>query len=144
MRKLLKWAGIALMGLLAGSQFIRPARTNPPTHSEESMEAYVQVPGDVASVLDRACRDCHSHETQWPWYSNTAPVSWFVIDHVNHGRKHLNFSDWNHTDRHLATLLTFCPPGPGARTKASSMSPSSRRMVGETRILRSGVDMSAA
>ncbi|MBZ5553673.1 MAG: heme-binding domain-containing protein [Acidobacteriia bacterium] len=106
MRKLLKWAGIALMGLLAGSQFIRPARTNPPTHSEESMEAYVQVPGDVASVLDRACRDCHSHETQWPWYSNTAPVSWFVIDHVNHGRKHLNFSDWNHTDRHGPPLGT--------------------------------------
>jgi Haem-binding domain len=46
-------------------------------------------------VLERACRDCHSNRTEWPWYSNVAPVSWFVIDHVNHARSHLNFSDWS-------------------------------------------------
>ena len=45
-------------------------------------------------MFRRACNDCHSNQTVWPWYSHVAPVSWFVIDHVNHGRSHLNFSDW--------------------------------------------------
>ncbi len=48
----------------------------------------------ASAVLDRACRDCHSNDTRWPWYTNVAPVSWFVIDHVNHGRRHFNYSDW--------------------------------------------------
>lgn len=106
MKKLLKWVTMAILILLAGLQFVRPAKTNPPIDETKTVEAYVQMPGEVSSIVDRACRDCHSHKTQWPWYSNTAPVSWFVIDHVNHGRKHLNFSDWNHTDRHGPPLGT--------------------------------------
>jgi hypothetical protein len=43
----------------------------------------------------RACFDCHSHETKWPWYSNVAPVSWFVTHHVEDGRRHLDFSTWD-------------------------------------------------
>ena len=52
------------------------------------------VPHDAADVLSRACRDCHSNDTRWPWYSHVAPISWFVIDHVNHGRRHFNYSEW--------------------------------------------------
>jgi hypothetical protein len=48
----------------------------------------------VSGILTRACADCHSNETRWPWYSNVAPMSWFLIDHVNHGRDHFNFSEW--------------------------------------------------
>jgi hypothetical protein len=48
----------------------------------------------TAAVLDRACNDCHSNQTRWPWYTNVAPVSWFVINHVNEGRRKMNFSDW--------------------------------------------------
>ena len=40
----------------------------------------------------RACFDCHSNETRWPWYSSIAPVSWRIQTHVNEGRKKLNFS----------------------------------------------------
>ena len=43
--------------------------------------------------------DCHSNRTDWPWYSNVAPASWFVVDHVNDGRRHLNFSKWGEYDR---------------------------------------------
>lgn len=75
-------------------QFVRPARTNPVTVPDRTLAAHVEIARDARAVLDRACRDCHSHDTRWPWYSNVAPVSWFVIDHVNHGRRHLNFSDW--------------------------------------------------
>lgn len=42
----------------------------------------------------RACFDCHSNETQWPWYSNIAPISWLVAHHVDEGRDALNFSEW--------------------------------------------------
>jgi hypothetical protein len=52
------------------------------------------VPSRTAEVLGRACRDCHSNDTRWPWYSNVAPLSWFVIDHVNHGRSQFNYSEW--------------------------------------------------
>ena len=53
----------------------------------------------VAAILDRSCRDCHSSNTRWPWYSNIAPVSWLVIDDVNHGREDLNFSNWGDYDK---------------------------------------------
>ncbi|MBZ5537264.1 MAG: heme-binding domain-containing protein [Acidobacteriia bacterium] len=106
MNRLMKWASIATIMLLAGLQFVRPERTNPPIDATKTVEAYVQMPVEVSSIVGRACQDCHSHKTHWPWYSNTAPVSWFVIDHVNHARKHLNFSNWNHADRHGPPLGT--------------------------------------
>lgn len=43
----------------------------------------------------RACFDCHSNETKWPWYSNIAPLSWKIKDHVDNGRNKLNFSEWD-------------------------------------------------
>lgn len=47
------------------------------------------------ALAKRACYDCHSNETVWPWYSNIAPVSWLVQRDVNEGRMIVNFSDWN-------------------------------------------------
>ena len=44
----------------------------------------------------KACRDCHSFETKWPWYSNIAPISWLISNHVEEGREHLNVSNWGH------------------------------------------------
>ena len=81
------------MGLIIGIQLIRPARTNPVVVPSHTLEAIVPVPAQVESILQRACYDCHSDVTRWPWYSNVAPVSWFVIDHVDSGRRHANFSD---------------------------------------------------
>ncbi len=44
----------------------------------------------------KACGDCHSNETKWPWYSKVAPVSWFVYNHVVEGREHFNVSNWGY------------------------------------------------
>ncbi|MGB0390561.1 MAG: heme-binding domain-containing protein, partial [Salibacteraceae bacterium] len=52
------------------------------------------APNDVASILKTSCYDCHSNETNYPWYSNIAPVSWWVKDHIKEGREELNFSAW--------------------------------------------------
>lgn len=96
---LLKGIGYAAGVLAIGIQFVRPARTNPPTDASRTLFARAAVPAPAADVLRRACRDCHSNDTRWPWYSGVAPVSWFVIDHVNHGRSHFNYSDWAQYDR---------------------------------------------
>jgi hypothetical protein len=92
--KILKWTAIVLAIILAGLQFIRPARTNPPVDEARTIRAQTQLTPEVAAILDRSCNDCHSNQTRWPWYSNVAPVSWFVINHVNVGRREMNLSEW--------------------------------------------------
>lgn len=92
--KILKWVAITLAIIFAGLQFIRPARTNPPVDESRTLSAHTRMTPEVARILDRSCNDCHSNQTRWPWYSNIAPVSWFVVDHVNVGRKEMNLSDW--------------------------------------------------
>ena len=92
--RIMRWVFIAGVCCFVVSQFFGPAKTNPVADSTQSIESRLQVTPPVAAILDRSCNDCHSNKTRWPWYSNVAPVSWFVIDHVNHGRSHLNFSEW--------------------------------------------------
>jgi hypothetical protein len=94
------WIG-ALGGfvVLAGViQFFRPARTNPPETPGHALEDTVRVPLQVEAILTRSCDDCHSDRTIWPWYTNVAPISWFIVHHVNGGRRHLNFSEWIRPD----------------------------------------------
>jgi hypothetical protein len=110
MRRVFKYAAIVLVIALVGAQAVRLERTNPPVDDARLLERAVPVTPAAAAVLERACRDCHSNRTVWPWYSNVAPVSWFVIDHVNHGRTHLNFSDWSsyEPDRRRELLAGIC------------------------------------
>ena len=62
-------------------------------------------------MFHRACFDCHSNETTWPWYSNVAPVSWLVQRDVNGGRRHLNFTEWDHPQRHGKDIESQVKPG---------------------------------
>lgn len=63
--------------------------TNPPVTSEPSWDT-----PQTRVLAQRACYDCHSNETVWPWYSNIAPVSWLVQHDIEEGRRQLNFSTW--------------------------------------------------
>lgn len=92
-------AALVLIGGACVIQLARPARTNPPTDPGRTLATVTRAPEEVRSILERGCRDCHSHDTRWPWYSHVAPVSWFVINDVNHGRRHFNYSDWAQYDR---------------------------------------------
>ena len=69
-----------------------PPADNPPVEEE------LAVPGEVAVVLERSCYDCHSSETEWPWYAHVAPVKWLVRNHVADARDEINFSAWNRID----------------------------------------------
>jgi hypothetical protein len=97
--KITKWLVIVVACLFILLQLKRPARTNPVSEPSQSIEAHVQIPPQVKEILDRSCRDCHSNNTEWPWYTNVAPVSWWISDHVNEGRKQLNLSEWGKLDR---------------------------------------------
>lgn len=94
MRKWLKRSLMALVVLAAVAQFVRPARTNPVSNPQEHMQALLPVHPEVAGAFSRACNDCHSNTTVWPWYSNVAPASWLVINDVKEGRSEMNFSAW--------------------------------------------------
>ncbi|MCC7466398.1 MAG: heme-binding domain-containing protein [Saprospiraceae bacterium] len=86
-----KILGALLIALLL-IQFIRPAQDNPPTDQAQSFEQVASPPAEITSILKSACYDCHSNETVYPWYSKIAPVSWWLANHINEGREHLNFS----------------------------------------------------
>lgn len=87
--KFVRWVLFSLLVVLLGIQFVPVERANPPVESE------VPAPANVRAVLRRACYDCHSNETVWPWYSHVAPVSWLLARDVHEARRELNFSTWN-------------------------------------------------
>ncbi len=94
MRNVVKYSAIGVVVVAIGMQCVRPERTNPPIDPAKDIVGQSSLPSDVRAVLERSCFDCHSNRTRWPWYSQVAPASWLVIDDVNQGRKHLNFSEW--------------------------------------------------
>lgn len=75
-------------------QFVRPNQSNPLVDPAQTLQAHARLTAEVETIFNRACRDCHSNETDWPWYSRIAPVSWMVADDVRIGRRQLNFSEW--------------------------------------------------
>lgn len=79
---------VLLFGLIA-IQFVPVSRANPPVIQEPAWDS-----SQTRALAARACFDCHSNETKWPWYSRLAPASWLVADHVQEGRAELNFSEW--------------------------------------------------
>jgi hypothetical protein len=92
--KILRRGALILATLLLGIQFVRPARTNPSIDERLRVQANTQIAPPLGAILERACNDCHSSETKWPWYSEIAPVSWYLIRDVNEGRRRVSFSDW--------------------------------------------------
>lgn len=91
MPRVLRLSVLGFVGALVTIQTIRPPRTNPPAIGADLMR---NAPAQVGRIFDRACRDCHSNDTRWPWYSNVAPISWTLVVHVNDGRDHFNVSEW--------------------------------------------------
>jgi hypothetical protein len=102
MSKWMKRIGLALLAILIVIQFFGISKENPPVIAEQEFMNITAPPADVAEMLKTACYDCHSHNTEYPWYSNIAPVSWWLANHIEHGREELNFSEWGTYDRDKA------------------------------------------
>ncbi|MBM3412950.1 MAG: cytochrome C [Bacteroidetes bacterium] len=93
MKKLLL-LGWVVLGALILIQFIKPT----PNQSSEPQANYIgtkhEVPTNVKTILDKACMDCHSNNTRYPWYASVQPIAWWIANHIKDGKKHLNFDEY--------------------------------------------------
>jgi hypothetical protein len=93
--RLIAASGAALFFAFLALQLVpAPPRTNPPVAREKTIHSRLQLPPKVSGILQRACVNCHSNETAWPWYSKVAPSSWLLATHVNGARRAMNLSEW--------------------------------------------------
>ena len=111
-----RWALAITLILLIGAQFVRVDRTNPPTRPEASLLNQKTTSPAVRAILERSCRDCHSNDTRWPWYSRVAPISWMLRQHVKNGRDRMNYSEWtsynsDDQDKLLNSMCTLTRKG---------------------------------
>lgn len=111
---------------------------------------------ETRALAERACFDCHSNETQWPWYSNVAPISWLVQHDVEEGRQTLNFSTWGNSNNSRATrelaeviregempMPVFLVMHPEARLTQAEKEALIRGLVATAQQLPSGTGVSA-
>ena len=75
-------------------QFFRPAKNKSEGTSKNDISTLYTVPLDVQNILKTSCNDCHSNNTVYPWYAEVQPVAWWLNDHVQDGKKDLNFSEF--------------------------------------------------
>src|SRR5262249_54753184 len=105
MRRGVWFGAVAVVVAVAGAQLIRPNRTNPAVDASRTFAAQMGPTSGVVDAVDRACRDCHSNETTWPWYRQVAPLSWVMARAVAEGRQVVNFSEWAAYSRDQQRML---------------------------------------
>lgn len=119
--RVIKASLLSLAALAVLIQFVPVDRSNPPITREIAWDSEA-----TEELARRSCYDCHSNETEWPWYSSVAPVSWLVARDVAEARGHLNFSTWDRSSHDPDEIPRMVedgemPPGrytlahPGAR-----------------------------
>lgn len=89
----MKKALLGILVLLILIQFYRPEK-NDSKNEMNAMVTAVEIPVEVRKIIETSCANCHSNFTKYPWYSEIAPVSWYLAQHVKEGKEHLNFSEW--------------------------------------------------
>jgi hypothetical protein len=96
MRRIVRWIGMAFAALVVAIQLVPYGRdhVNPPVTQEPRWDR-----PETRALAVRACFDCHSNETVWPWYTHVAPISWLTRYDVDEGRRTLNYSEWDRGQR---------------------------------------------
>jgi hypothetical protein len=90
-----KWYLIIALIILGVIQFVRIDKSLPELNSENDFLKISSAPDHITQMIKESCYDCHSYESKYPWYAEIAPVSWYINHHINEGREHVNFSEWN-------------------------------------------------
>lgn len=93
--KIAKKIAIALLVVLVAMQFYRPEKNTAEGEYIAAFKAETKPSAEVTQILETACYDCHSDHTNYPWYNNIAPVSYWLDGHIEEGKEHLDFSAWN-------------------------------------------------
>lgn len=139
-KKILRFAILAIVVLFVLIQLVPYGRahTNPPVVQEPAWDSPT-----TRALAKRACFDCHSNETAWPWYTNVAPVSWMIQRHVDEGRQKLNFSDWgNSRERELDEIAEVILEGEMPLPNYLPMHPEARLTPAEKQALIDGLNAS--
>jgi hypothetical protein len=94
MKNILKKLFIVLLIAFVGLQFVRSPKNESDAVFSTNITTKYAVPTNVMTSLKAACYDCHSNNTNYPWYSKIQPVSWWLADHIEDGKKHFNFDEF--------------------------------------------------
>lgn len=136
MKKLLKIVFYIVLGLFVAIQLVPYGRNhqNPPVESQPQWDS-----PQTEDLARRACYDCHSNETVWPWYSNIAPVSWLVYHDVEEGRQYFNFSRWDVFKRGKGELVEVISSGYMPLPQYLTMHPDAKLTTAEKQQLIQGI-----
>ena len=93
--KIVKIIAIILLVAFVGIQFIPTTRNQSDTVPSTDFMLVNNVPETIQKKLQVSCYDCHSNNTQYPWYNKIQPVAWFLEDHIKEGKAELNFNEWD-------------------------------------------------
>jgi hypothetical protein len=93
-QEMLKRIIIGLLIVFIIAQFIQPSKNAGRAQMATDITHVVPVPDTVMALLKVACYDCHSDSTRYPWYNHITPVNWWLRDHINDGKRHLNYSEY--------------------------------------------------
>lgn len=115
------------------------AHTNPPVVREPQWQD-----ATTKDLVTRACYDCHSNESVWPWYSNVAPVSWLIQRDVDEGRQKLNFSEWGAREMEVDEIIEVVQEGEMPPVQFTLIHPEARLSETERAQLVSGLGASLA
>jgi mono/diheme cytochrome c family protein len=133
--RVLRWLGIGVVAAFLILQLLPYGHTNPPGHVEPRWDA----PATRALAV-RACFDCHSNETVWPWYSHVAPVSWLAQRDVDEGRRTLNFSEWDRPQKEARESAKTVRKGEMPPWFYVLLHPDARLTPAETQTLIAGLE----
>ena len=111
--------------------------TNPPVTKEPAWD-----PPATRELFHRACYDCHSNQTVWPWYANVAPMSWLLQRDVNGGRSHLNFTEWEKPQQHAKDVTEEVTKGDMPPWFYLPMHPAAQLSADEKQALIDGAEKS--
>jgi hypothetical protein len=139
-RSLLVVVSLVVLGLVLVAQAVPYGRShrNPPVVAEPSWNSPA-----TRVLAERACFDCHSNQTRWPWYSHVAPMSWLVQNHVDEGRRVLNFSEWNRGNSEAGEAAETVREGEMPPRSYVLLHPEARLTDAEREQLARGLDLSS-
>jgi hypothetical protein len=93
--KILKIIAVVLLVAFVGIQFVPTERNQSDVVPKTDFMLVNDVPKNIKNKLQVSCYDCHSNNTQYPWYNKVQPVAWFLEKHINEGKAELNFNEWD-------------------------------------------------
>lgn len=134
MKRILVWAGVVLVVIVVGIQLIPLNRTDPPVTREIKWNS-----PETRALAQRACFDCHSNLTTWPLQSYIAPASFFILNHVDEGRRRLNFSEWDKPNSDFEEVSRSIQNGQMPMWSYVLMHPAAKLTPAETQQLLDGL-----